>query len=57
MSIGILALVTMGVWIIQVNEFIKPEEIQDNKKIIVLTTFGCLLTAILTVHQIQNLIM
>ncbi|WP_186731342.1 hypothetical protein [Rummeliibacillus suwonensis] len=56
MSIGILALVTMAVWIIQIYEFIKHEEKQDNRKTILLTSFGCLLTTILTIHLIQNFI-
>ncbi|MFJ7829502.1 hypothetical protein ACIQXU_04720 [Peribacillus sp. NPDC097284] len=54
MSIGILALVTMALWIVQIHEFFKPEEKQNNRKIIVLTSFGCLFTTILTIHQIQN---
>ena len=56
MSIGILALVTMTIWIIQINEFNKPEEKQDNRKTIVLTSFGCLLTTVLTVHLFQYFI-
>ncbi|MFJ7637930.1 hypothetical protein ACIQZM_14250 [Peribacillus sp. NPDC097206] len=54
MSIGILALVTMALWIVQIHEFFKPEEKQNNRKIIILTSFGCLFTTILTIHQIQN---
>ena len=56
LSIGILALVTMALWIVQIHEFMKPEEMQNNRKIIVLTSFGCLFTTILTVHQIQSIL-
>ncbi|WP_187393503.1 hypothetical protein [Bacillus sp. E214] len=56
MSIGILALVTMTIWIIQINELNKPEEKQDNRKTIILTSCGCLLTTVLTVHLFQNFI-
>ena len=56
MSIGNLSLVTMVVWTIQIYELIKSEERRDNRKTIVLTSFGCLLTAILTVHLFQNFI-
>jgi hypothetical protein len=56
LSIGILALVTMILWIIQINELLKPEEKQDNRKTIILTSFGCLLTTVLTVHLFQNFI-
>ncbi|MGG4266265.1 hypothetical protein [Peribacillus simplex] len=56
MSIGVLALVTTVIWIVQIYELIKPEEKQDNRKIIVLMSFGCLLTTVLTVHLFQSFI-
>ena len=54
LSIGILALITMAIWFIQIHELIKPDEKQNNRKTLILTTFGCLLTTILTVDLIQN---
>ncbi|WP_197089934.1 hypothetical protein [Bacillus sp. FJAT-27916] len=56
MSIGFLALITMAIWVIQMNELMKPEENQDNRKTIVFTSFGCLLTTILTVQLFQHFI-
>ncbi|BDH60454.1 hypothetical protein MTP04_05840 [Lysinibacillus sp. PLM2] len=56
MFIGILALLTIVVWYIQINELIKPEEKKDNRKVIILTAFGCILTIVLTVNLFQNFI-
>ncbi|WP_088350678.1 hypothetical protein [Ureibacillus massiliensis] len=56
MFIGILALLTIVVWYIQINELIKPEEKKDNRKVILLTAFGCLLTAFLTIKLFQMFI-
>ncbi|WP_404427767.1 hypothetical protein LG296_07055 [Ureibacillus chungkukjangi] len=54
MTMGILALITMAVWFIQINEFNKPKEKQNNRKTIILTSFGCLLTLVLTVDLFKN---
>ncbi|PYF06094.1 hypothetical protein [Ureibacillus chungkukjangi] len=54
MTMGILALITMAVWFIQINEFNKPKEKQNNRKTILLTSFGCLLTLVLTVDLFKN---
>ncbi|MFK3960270.1 hypothetical protein [Pseudalkalibacillus hwajinpoensis] len=56
MSIGILALVTMALAITQSYELIKPEEKQNNRKIIALTFLVTLLTAVLTIDLIKNFI-
>jgi len=53
---GILALITMVIWVLQINELIRPAEKQDNRKTILLTTFGCLFTTILTINLFQNFI-
>lgn len=56
LSIGILALVTMALAIKQSYELIKPEEKQNNRKIIALTFLVTLLTAVLTIDLIKNFI-
>lgn len=55
MSIGILTLLTSVVWIIVIQEFLKPEKKQSNRKIVTLTSAGSLLTFVLTISLFQNL--
>lgn len=51
---GILALITIAVWFKQINEFNKPKEKQNNRQTILLTSFGSLLTLVLTVDFFKN---
>ncbi|QKX52804.1 hypothetical protein HF394_19425 (plasmid) [Planococcus glaciei] len=55
MSIGIIALISIVIWFVAIQEFSKPEKTQSNKKLITLTSAGTLLTLILTVSLFQNL--
>ncbi|MFK3937958.1 hypothetical protein ACI2JA_10695 [Alkalihalobacillus sp. NPDC078783] len=54
MTIGLLALFTMPVWMFQIHEFLKPKEQQNNKKIVLLTSLGSLMTTIITISLIQD---
>jgi len=54
MFIGILALITIPVWTLLIYELIKPNEKHNNKKIILLTSFGTITTTILTVSLFQD---
>lgn len=54
MSIGILALLTVGIWFVAIQEFLKPEKTQSNRKIVTLTSAGSLLTLVLTISLFQN---
>lgn len=55
MSMGIISLITIGVWFVAIQEFLKPEKKQSNRKIITLTSSGSLLTLVLTVSLFQNI--
>ncbi|MFD2627556.1 hypothetical protein [Oceanobacillus kapialis] len=54
MSMGIISLITIGVWFVAIQEFLKPEKKQSNRKIIILTSSGSLLTLVLTISLFQN---
>ncbi|MDR4315359.1 hypothetical protein CHH55_02725 [Niallia circulans] len=51
----IIALVAIAIWSIQIYEFLKPSKEQNNRKIVLLTSAGSLLTIILTVSFFQNI--
>ena len=55
MTIGIIALISMAIWFVAIQEFLKPEKTQSNQKIIILTSAGSLLTLVLTISLFQDL--
>lgn len=55
MSMGIISLTAFLIWFLQIQEFLKPEKKQSNRKIITLTTAGTILTIILTVSLFENI--
>ncbi len=54
MSMGIISLITFVIWFVAIQEFLKPEKNQSNRKIITLTSAGSLLTLVLTISLFQN---
>lgn len=50
----IIILLTFFIWFSSIQEFLKPEKNQSNRKIISLTTAGSLLTLVLTISLFQN---
>lgn len=57
MTIGIIALITMAIWFVAIQELLKPEKTQSNQKIITLTSAGTLLTLVLTISLVQDFIL
>lgn len=55
MTIGIIALLTMAIWIFAIQEFLKPEKTQNNQKIIILTSAGTVVAVVLTASLFQNI--
>ncbi|MEM5001241.1 hypothetical protein [Priestia megaterium] len=55
MSMGILSLITFVVWFAAIQEFLKPEKNQSNRKIMMLTSAGSLLTLVLTISLFQTI--
>lgn len=55
MTIGIIAFLSFAIWYVAIQEFLKPEKNQDNRKIITLTSAGTLLTVILTFSLFQDM--
>lgn len=55
MSMGILSLITFVIWFVAIQEFLKPEKNQSNRKIMMLTSAGSLLTLALTISLFQTL--
>ncbi len=55
MSMGILSLITFVIWFVVIQEFLKPEKNQSNRKIMMLTSAGSLLTLVLTISLFQTL--
>lgn len=49
MNIGYIALVTLAIWLVVIQEFLKNENDQNSKKIIILSSAGTLLTLVLTI--------
>lgn len=49
MNIGYIALVTLAIWLVVIQEFLKNEKDQNSKKIIILSSAGTLLTLVLTI--------
>ncbi|KOP75621.1 hypothetical protein [Priestia megaterium] len=43
MSMGILSLITFVIWFVAIQEFLKPEKNQSNRKIMMLTSAGSFL--------------
>ena len=52
---GMISLIVFFIWFLQIQEFLKPEKKQSNRKIIILTSAGTGLTLILTVWLFQNI--
>lgn len=55
MPMGILSLITFVIWFVVIQEFLKPEKNQSNRKIMMLTSAGSLLTLVLTISLFQTL--
>lgn len=55
MSLGITALITTVIWFVAIQEFLKPEKNQSNRKIITLTSTGSVMSLVLTISLFQNL--
>ncbi|MDO6848001.1 hypothetical protein Q4S57_08575 [Priestia megaterium] len=55
MSMGIIPLITFVIWFVAIQEFLKPEKNQSNRKIMILTSAGSLLTLVLTISLFQTL--
>ncbi|WP_275210948.1 hypothetical protein [Priestia aryabhattai] len=55
MSMGILSLITFVIWFVAIQESLKPEKNQSNRKIMMLTSAGSLLTLALTISLFQTL--
>jgi len=55
MSMGIISLITFVIWFVAIQEFLTPEKNQSNRKIMVLTSAGSLLTLVLTISLFQTL--
>ncbi|GAB1808460.1 hypothetical protein [Priestia megaterium] len=55
MSMGILSLITFVIGFVAIQEFLKPEKNQSNRKIMMLTPAGSLLTLVLTISLFQTL--
>ncbi|MED3550213.1 hypothetical protein [Cytobacillus praedii] len=55
MAMSIIAIASAFIWIAAIYEIIKPSKEQNNRKIITLTSFGTLLTLIITISLFQSL--
>ncbi|MCR8848064.1 hypothetical protein NQ095_06565 [Rossellomorea sp. SC111] len=55
MSTGILSLLTTLIWLAAIQEFLKPDNNQSNRKIMIFTSAGTVLTLVLTVSLFQSL--
>jgi len=55
MFILMIALLSIAIWYVAIQEFSKPEKKQSSRKIVTLTSAGTLLTVILTVSLFQDL--
>ena len=55
MGINIVTLIAFIIWYLAIQEFLKPEKKQSNRKIITLTSVGTLLTLVSTVSLFQNI--
>ncbi len=54
MTMTLIIIASMFIWIVAINELIKPSKKQDDRKIIILTSFGTLSTLIITVSLFQS---
>ncbi|MBT2286498.1 hypothetical protein J7E78_23510 [Paenibacillus polymyxa] len=52
---GIISVIAIAVWFVAIQEFLKPERKQSNRKIVVFTSAGSLLTLVLTFSLFQNI--
>ena len=55
MTMTLIIIASMFIWIVAINELIKPSKKQNDRKIIILTSFGTLSTLIITVSLFQSL--
>ena len=55
MSTGILSLLTTLIWLASIQEFLKPDNSQSNRKIVIFMSAGTVLTLVLTVSLFQSL--
>ncbi|MFD2210010.1 hypothetical protein ACFSMW_09805 [Virgibacillus halophilus] len=55
MSIGMIAVASTMIWIAVIYEIMKPSKEQNNRKIIILTSFGTLSTLMITIALFQDL--
>lgn len=55
MAMSIISLTAFVIWFLAIQEFLKPEKKQSNRKIITLTSAGTLLTLVSTVSLFQNI--
>ncbi|MBN8193464.1 hypothetical protein JI667_15040 [Bacillus sp. NTK074B] len=55
MSTGMLSLLTTLIWLVAIQEFLKPDKCQSNRKVMILTSAGSMLTPVLTVSLFQSL--
>ena len=54
MTMTLIIIASMFIWIAAINELIKPSKKQNDRKIIILTSFGTLSTLIITVSLFQS---
>ncbi|TXL57798.1 hypothetical protein FHP05_14845 [Cerasibacillus terrae] len=54
MTMTLIIIASMFIWIVAINELIKPSKKQNDRKIIILTSFGTLSTLIITVSLFQS---
>lgn len=55
MTMTLIIIASMFIWIVAINELIKPSKKQNDRKIIILTSFGTLSTLTITVSLFQSL--
>lgn len=55
MAMIIIAIASAFIWIAAIYEIINPSKVQNNRKIITLTSFGTLSTLIITISLFQSL--
>ncbi|MEI3605420.1 hypothetical protein SPD48_06920 [Pseudogracilibacillus sp. SE30717A] len=54
MTMSIIVIASAFIWIAAIYELIKPSKKQNNRKIIILTSFGTLSTLIITISLFQG---